>query len=337
MARLARILYNKNHWNCPSGSQKAVGFSTDYGYGYEEWLNRSQLCDENYKYGFIQALHGNIPVEPINPIFLYYYLEGQFVIVGKMDKVEQLVDDTRKEAIERIWKPCVELYREEVIRVKGNPNISEHSFGDTALDFRIPKDGTFILLKSDEWIHLNQDYPDLNQFLYDHNYTHLGILYKWPEHYINELISLNNEFESYESNFANTIFANRPTIYLMQDHEDDNAVTIKEDCDSHWNNAWICRRHGNLDFKLPGVPNIKRYMKAEIQDQGHDFDNDHRWEHSHNHETCCMAGSGYEGRMKFGSVEKAVCFLKSYFNVVACDKNTTETQAWVNSLCCECS
>ena len=123
----------------------------------------------------------------------------------------------------------------------------------------------------------------------------------------------------------------RPLIFLAQDHVRDTAITIKEECGKRWNNAWICRTHGSLDFKNNGARGTTRYLIGEILSQGVNVTKNPSWERSHNGKTCHHDGSNYQGRLRMGSVEDAVRYLKRFFNVQACD-NRTETQAWINTL-----
>lgn len=121
-------------------------------------------------------------------------------------------------------------------------------------------------------------------------------------------------------------------LYLCQNHEKDEAVTIKECCDSNWNNAWICRKHGSLDFKKQGARGTTVYMIGEILRQGTDVTIDTRWEENRGGATCHHAGAGYKGRLRMESVANAVSYLKSFFVIQACPCNTTETQEWINGI-----
>jgi hypothetical protein len=134
----------------------------------------------------------------------------------------------------------------------------------------------------------------------------------------------NQDFSNYSSSM--------PIIYLVQNHPRDAALTLKENCDNHHNNAWVCRRHGNVDFKNNGVRGTMRYMKGEIESQGLNLESQHNWEKSKYGSTCCMSGTGYEGRLKFGSIEDSVRFLKKYFNLIACKENKQQTQSWIDQL-----
>lgn len=124
----------------------------------------------------------------------------------------------------------------------------------------------------------------------------------------------------------------RPLIFLAQDHKRDTAVTIKEECGWRWNNAWICRRHGSLDFKNPGARGTTRHLISEILQQGVDVTQDADWEPSDDGTTCHHDGVDYQGRLCLGSVADAVRYLKRFFDVRACHNNSDETQAWIDAL-----
>ena len=58
--RIARICWNSNGWQSPSGpagKSKNNTFESEYGYGHEEWLlNREHICSNGYHYGYLQPL-----------------------------------------------------------------------------------------------------------------------------------------------------------------------------------------------------------------------------------------------------------------------------------------
>jgi hypothetical protein len=123
------------------------------------------------------------------------------------------------------------------------------------------------------------------------------------------------------------------TIYLSQNHQSDNALTLKENPHSRWNVGWLCRAHGALSFKRKGAKNTDRYLIGELALQGEDVTKRPRWEPvDRDQSTHCHGGTGYRGHIVFGSVEYALRYLKRCFNVVACAENATATQEWINSL-----
>lgn len=123
----------------------------------------------------------------------------------------------------------------------------------------------------------------------------------------------------------------KSVLYLCQNHQLDQAVTIKENCDSNWNNAWICRTHGRLDFKEKGARGTTVYMIGEIQKHNVDVTIDKRWVASLNAQTCHHAGVAYQGGLKLGSVANAVAYLNQFFIIKACSCNKTETQEWIDA------
>lgn len=124
----------------------------------------------------------------------------------------------------------------------------------------------------------------------------------------------------------------KPAIFLVQSHERDTAVILREACNKNWNNAWICRSHGSLDFKNDGAKGTTRYLIGEILAQGVDVTQDPDWEPSRDGKTCHHGGSNFQGRLNKDRVEDAVRYLKQFFVVKACPENETETQAWIDAL-----
>jgi hypothetical protein len=120
-------------------------------------------------------------------------------------------------------------------------------------------------------------------------------------------------------------------VYLCQNHKTDQAVTLKEECNSHWNLGWICRGHGQLDFKRRNAWGVTRYLIGEIAAAGGNALGHPHYRPSGGY-TCHQGGVGYQGGIRFGSVANAVRYLKQYFDVVACPCNQTETQNWINGL-----
>lgn len=110
-----------------------------------------------------------------------------------------------------------------------------------------------------------------------------------------------------------------PPIYLIGNPETDDTLRLRENCGAYHNNAWICRRHGSIDFKLDGRSGLTRYLKGEIAQAGTYLNQHPFWENSGNGETCCSGGTGYEGRLRLGSVEEVLRFLEKHFEVVSCE------------------
>lgn len=110
----------------------------------------------------------------------------------------------------------------------------------------------------------------------------------------------------------------KPTIYLADNHVRNVAFTLKEDCQTRWNNAWICRAHGSVNFKKSGAKRTSRFLVGEILRQGKDVTKLTEWKRSRQGETCCHSGNGYLGRLCLGSEAKALKFIKQFFNVLIC-------------------
>ena len=127
-------------------------------------------------------------------------------------------------------------------------------------------------------------------------------------------------------------FGWKPIVYLCQNHKNAIALTIKDECGSRWNLAWICRGHGCLNFKLPNVPNVNRYLIGEIALAGGDVIQHADYVEAIGGATCHNGGVGYQGYIRLGSVEAAVRYLKQYFTVVACPGNATATQLWIDNI-----
>lgn len=130
----------------------------------------------------------------------------------------------------------------------------------------------------------------------------------------------------------------RKMLLLSQLHENDKAITFKERCDNRWNLGWLCWRHGQLDLKVNGAPNVDRYLIGEIADAGGNFTTEQGYTENTASKTHCCEGAGYQGGVLFGSVEDAVKYLKQYFSVQACPGNRglhghpTCNQQWIDAL-----
>ncbi len=106
----------------------------------------------------------------------------------------------------------------------------------------------------------------------------------------------------------------------------------------------ICRRHGCLDLKL--VDRSPRFLIGEIAASTIvgvglvPFPTDPRHYQAQGEATHCWAGTGYEGGLDFGAatlqpeklrLQKAVAYLKKFFEVTACVGNLLFNQAWVDA------
>lgn len=133
----------------------------------------------------------------------------------------------------------------------------------------------------------------------------------------------------------------KPILWVVQNHENDTAITLKEDCPSRWNLGWICQRHGFLNFKSLVARDLNRYIIGEIIAQGENPRHDNRWVPSDDGATDCSGGTAYEGWLEIGSLEGSLCTLKQFFILRACPENTLFpnrhlyiTQEWIDALEC---
>lgn len=117
-------------------------------------------------------------------------------------------------------------------------------------------------------------------------------------------------------------------IYLKEKHR--FALTIKNTCGSHWNIGAICYAHANLDLQNAKCKG-KRYLIGEIAVKGGNFTALHGYHPATSGATHCWSGSAYQGGVPFGTIGAAVKYLKQYFKVCACPKNTIYDQPWINT------
>ncbi len=61
MHKIARIAYNSNEWQKPSGSARKLEakntYYSQYGFGHEEWLFRSEWLIDGWRYTFVQGVN----------------------------------------------------------------------------------------------------------------------------------------------------------------------------------------------------------------------------------------------------------------------------------------
>ncbi|MEI6715421.1 MAG: hypothetical protein WCO60_16815 [Verrucomicrobiota bacterium] len=102
------------------------------------------------------------------------------------------------------------------------------------------------------------------------------------------------------------------------------------------NNAFICNRHGCIDFKRPEAPGIDRDLLEELKTP------DGQWRelssgipYASKGATHCTGGTGYVCGIDFGSIDNAIRYLKTFFSIVACpvcDPDPVASQKWIDSL-----
>lgn len=94
--RIARLCWNTNNWESPSGllGKLKGGFEGDYGFGHEEWLfDRKRICSDGFHYGFIQAYNNKVVLEK-NTIHLYAVTpEKRKLYVGVINDVEYVTPE----------------------------------------------------------------------------------------------------------------------------------------------------------------------------------------------------------------------------------------------------
>ncbi len=147
--RLARICWNDNGWERPSGLEgksdgiysivnketglkvKKKNFENEWGFGLEEWLlNKRMLIEENgelFKYSFIEAFNTeknhNLHVGEIFDLLLYTYnkWEKRFILICEISGLEVIDEITAKTALNTFkTKNWFEEMKEDLSDIK-NP------------------------------------------------------------------------------------------------------------------------------------------------------------------------------------------------------------------------
>lgn len=123
--RIARICWNTNGWERPSGpvGKLQKGFEGEKGFGHEEWLfDRSRICDDGYHYGFLQCLNGK---SFDGKILLHLYSkspEQKTLYVGYIRDAEYVDPVISKEVVEEYEsKGWFSEMMDEIKNVGGNP------------------------------------------------------------------------------------------------------------------------------------------------------------------------------------------------------------------------
>lgn len=122
----------------------------------------------------------------------------------------------------------------------------------------------------------------------------------------------------------------RNTLYLSEYDSDgkmhDYALRLLPSENSSEELGAICYMHAELDLKQEQDCG---YLIQDIQDAGGTFTEHPDFVESEDSSTHCWGGSGYEGGIRFNSIENAVAYLKKYFPLEAAQENTYYTQDWV--------
>jgi hypothetical protein len=93
----------------------------------------------------------------------------------------------------------------------------------------------------------------------------------------------------------------------------------------------ICYNHGHVWLKNKGASPI--YLIEGIKNGGGNFMNESDYIRlAPPNGVPCVGGANFQGGARFGSVEAAVCYLKQYFTVKACDGNSKCNQPCIDKL-----
>lgn len=155
--KIARICWNENGWQSPSGSNgksKNKTFESANGYGHEEWLlSRKQICSDGYHYGYLQPLSKSPFKGKIN-IHLYTYTpNSQKQYIGCIVDAEY-VDEEKQEDIWEEYKKngWLKSMRMELKDI----GINKNWYPDLNVRFKFEK----LIDKSNEAVFLHKDDPN---------------------------------------------------------------------------------------------------------------------------------------------------------------------------------
>lgn len=123
----ARLSYNANHWQNPSGrlgkSRNRTTFEALHGFGFEEWLFDPNSLTDEYYYGYIEGIKQNYqPGDEQHPLKLYTlhyptpYANAQRLFVAEI-KDWQKVDWKENQKIICAW-----TQNERIEAMKGQLN-----------------------------------------------------------------------------------------------------------------------------------------------------------------------------------------------------------------------
>lgn len=114
--KIARICWNTNDWEFPSGREgksKNNSYESKNGYGHEEWLlNRTHIFSNGYHYGYLEPLQ-RCPFDGKKNIHLYTYTPNkQKQYIGCIKNAECV----GAEESEKIWKEYIRKGWEKSMR-----------------------------------------------------------------------------------------------------------------------------------------------------------------------------------------------------------------------------
>ena len=147
---ITRLTWNEANWRKPSSaSVKRKGEKTyvaTYGFGHEEWLNRSEWLLHGWRYAFLQGVHRSrkrlvgkrirVLLYTIHPVTM------RRLYVGKIESLEVIEDEIAKLAVqalrERGWLALMKL---EIKSAGGNSTGLKPAFAHTIVNVRFaPED-----------------------------------------------------------------------------------------------------------------------------------------------------------------------------------------------------
>jgi hypothetical protein len=128
--KLARIAFNSNGWQRPSGDARnyeAPGtYNHEHGFGHEEWLFRSEWLIDGWRYSFIQGVNKSerilVAAQQAFDLTLFTIEpDGRRRYVAKIKEVECLGGDRAEEAV-KVFKEAgwLEQMVKEIREVKGD-------------------------------------------------------------------------------------------------------------------------------------------------------------------------------------------------------------------------
>lgn len=104
---IARITWNDNGWNKPSGSKEdhesEDNFTAQNGYGHEEWLFSRRFIFKGYEYGFIEGAANKRAEDHGNTVDVMLYTVSTslgWYFVGEIKGCEILTEEVAAEAVE---------------------------------------------------------------------------------------------------------------------------------------------------------------------------------------------------------------------------------------------
>jgi hypothetical protein len=128
----ARLSYNSNNWQSPSGrigkSRNKTTFEANHGFGFEEWLFDPNSLTDGYYYGYIEGIKQNYVVgDEQNTLKLYTlqyvipFAKAQRQFVGEI-KDWLKVDWPENQKIVRVWQKSgrIKYMRQQLEDVKAD-------------------------------------------------------------------------------------------------------------------------------------------------------------------------------------------------------------------------